>query len=348
MPTQTHPSPTNHTSSIAHRVSNLKRKRVKSSADIVQTMLKATSSLVALQNVSDLFTRTIAEICSTFLVSHAVLLIIDPDNKDELVVAAEHYTIPNPGSNRELALSRTVLRAVLETGEAFYSYDALQDPRLMEQASIVALDLRAAAAVPLVGRRGTMGVLYTAVLGDQESFLTENYFLPLLQTIANQAALLLEMAGQQEGSKAEVVLSETDLVTHGLSSFLKRMRRRLNLSPIDIQIQSRDQIVDPEWVVRVERGEPLDFQGDNSYRNSAKLIELANVLKVSPDILFAIAERPIVLENLVPETERWLPEMLQDQAVQALLQRLYLLHDEKKRAQVITQALDLCERLESL
>lgn len=98
-------------------------------------------------------------------------------------------------SNQELALSRTVLRSVQHRRSLLFRRCST-GPCLATQESIIALDLRFVAAVPLIGREGIMGVLYAAVLGDQESLLTESHFLPLLQTMANQAALILEMAQQ--------------------------------------------------------------------------------------------------------------------------------------------------------
>lgn len=328
---------TSFNTTLADRVKQLKGRKTQRSTDIVQTMIDATSSLVALQNVSDLFEQTTAEICATFGVSHAVLLLVDPSNRDELVVEAEHVTIPAV-SNRELALSRTVLRSVIDTGEAFYSADARQDHRLATQESIIALDLRAVAAVPLIGREGIIGVLYAAVLGDQESLLTESHFLPLLQTMANQAALILEMAQQTKDRTRS--LSRDELFAHGLGSYLRKMRRRLNLEVVDIENRTNN-VVDPAWLERIERGEPLDFESD-PHQNSAKLLMLSNLFQISPDIFFAIAGQPVNLEVLLPEIHRWLPMILQEDDVFNLLHRLSQL-PPSKRSQVVKLATFGCD-----
>lgn len=146
-----------------------------------------------------------------------------------------------------------------------------------------------------------MGVLYAAVLGDQESLLTESHFLPLLQTMANQAALILEMAQQTKDLTRS--LSGDEFFAHDLGSYLSRMRRRLNLGVVDIENRTNNVVV-PAWLERIEQGEPLDF--DNApHQNSAKLLMLANLFQISPDILFAIAGQPVNLEVLLPEIHRW-------------------------------------------
>lgn len=328
---------TNSNTTLADRVKQLKGRPTQPSTDIVQTMINATSALVALQNVTDLFEQTTAEICATFGVSHAVLLLVDPSDKDELVVKAEYVTIP-AGSNRELALSPTVLRSVIDTGEAFYSTDARQDHRLATQESIIALDLRAVAAVPLIGREGIIGILYAAVLGDQESLLTESHFFPLLQTLANQAALILEMAQQPKDRIRS--LSREELFAYGLGSYLRKMRHRLNLEAVDIENRTNN-VVDPTWLERIEQGKPLDFDSA-PHQNSANLLMLANLFQISPDILFAIAGQPVNLEVLLPEIHRWLPMILQEDDVFNLLHRLSQL-SPSKRSQVIKLATLGCD-----
>lgn len=325
-------SETSFNTGLADRVRELKGRTIQPSTDIMQTMMDTTSALLALQNVSDPFEQITAEICAIFGISHAVLMLVDPSNRDELVVKAEHVSIPTV-SNRELALSSTVLHSVIDTGEAFYSADAQQDHHLATQENIIDLDLRAVAAVPLVGREGIIGVLYAAVMGDQQSLLTKSHFLPLLQTAANQAALILELAQQPKDRIRS--LTHEELYAHGLGSYLSGMRRRLNLEAIDIEHRT-NHVVDPAWLEHVEQGEPLDFDSA-PHQNSAKLLMLANLFQISPDILFAIAGQPINLEVLLPEIHRWLPMILQEDDVFNLLHRLSQL-PPSKRSQVVKLA----------
>lgn len=320
---------------LADRVKQLKRRKTQPATDMIQTMIDATSALVALQNVSDLFAQTTAEICATFGVSHAVLLLVNPANRDELVVEAEHVAVPTE-SKRELALSRTVLRAVIDTGELFYSADARQDYRLATQESIVALDLRAVAAVPLTGREEIIGVLYAAVLGDQGSLLTESHFLPLLQTMANQAALILEMAQQTKAPS----LSRDELLAHGLGSYVRKMRRCLNLGMADVENRT-NHMVDPAWLERLEQSQPLDF-ASAPHQNSGKLLMLADLFQISPDILFAIAGQPVNLEGLLPDVHQWLPVILKEDDVFNLLYRLSQL-SSSQRSQVAKLATLGCD-----
>ncbi|MFO3797148.1 MAG: adenylate/guanylate cyclase domain-containing protein, partial [Anaerolineales bacterium] len=92
----------------------------------------------------------------------------------------------------EFAVSRTVIKRVLESGEAVLTTNAQEDPRFGNQDSIIAYNLRSILCVPLKIRDKTTGVIYTDNRIHAGIFTeTER---DLLNGFAHQAAIAIENA----------------------------------------------------------------------------------------------------------------------------------------------------------
>ncbi|GER79021.1 MAG: adenylate/guanylate cyclase domain-containing protein [Anaerolineae bacterium CFX3] len=92
----------------------------------------------------------------------------------------------------ELAISRTVIQKVADTGVAILTTNAQEDPRLSGQESIIAFNLRSILCVPLKVKDDLIGVIYadnrirSGIFTDTER--------DLLSAFANQAAVAIENA----------------------------------------------------------------------------------------------------------------------------------------------------------
>lgn len=92
----------------------------------------------------------------------------------------------------EFAISRTVIKRVLESGEAVLTTNAQEDPRFGTQDSIIAYNLRSILCVPLKIRDKMTGVIYTDNRIHAGIFTeTER---DLLNGFAHQAAIAIENA----------------------------------------------------------------------------------------------------------------------------------------------------------
>jgi len=60
----------------------------------------------------------------------------------------------------EFAISRTIIQGVIETGEPVLTTNAQEDPRVGNQESIVAFNLRSILCVPLQAKSELIGVIY--------------------------------------------------------------------------------------------------------------------------------------------------------------------------------------------
>jgi GAF domain-containing protein len=273
--------------------------------------------------------------CTVVQASHAVLLLASsPQNghSSDLVIQAEY---PPVEEQNQLALSSTILRRVVETGDPFHSPNVYQDERLLNQESILAVHLNAVAAVPLIGRSGVIGVLYVAALGEQKSLHDNKDNNLMLQALAGQAALSVEIAWSQEndGSEGAQQIPETHLLAHGLGTLLTSLRRRRALSLADVEERTHH-IIDQSWLLQVESGQ----LGQLDEQDKLKLVVLADAYDLSPEILCAIAGTNISLETLITQSDLWLPGLLQDMFVLNFLHRLSKLNHPGKVRQVLRMA----------
>ncbi|MEJ5241274.1 MAG: adenylate/guanylate cyclase domain-containing protein [Anaerolineales bacterium] len=92
----------------------------------------------------------------------------------------------------EFAISRTVIRRVVESGEAVLTTNAQEDPRFDSQASIIAFNLRSILCVPLKIKENLIGVIYTDNRVRTGIFTEAER--DLLASFANQAAIAIENA----------------------------------------------------------------------------------------------------------------------------------------------------------
>lgn len=99
----------------------------------------------------------------------------------------------------DLEISNTVVKQVVDGGEAILTTNALTDPRFGEQSSIIAYNLRSILCVPLKVKDELTGVIYT------DNRIREGLFSEkerdLLSAFANQAAIALENARLFESVK---------------------------------------------------------------------------------------------------------------------------------------------------
>ena len=92
----------------------------------------------------------------------------------------------------EYAISRTVIRRVVESGRPILTTNAREDPRFTGQESIVAHNLRSILCVPLINKGEVFGVIYAD--NRIRSGLFTHKELELLSAFADQASVALQNA----------------------------------------------------------------------------------------------------------------------------------------------------------
>ena len=137
---------------------------------------------------------------------HVLLLRNGPG--DELVQMAARAR--GNAASQPLALSRSILRTVLEDCTSVLTGDALEDPRFMQQQSIVAQRVHSAMAVPLFDNENVLGLIYVDSQDVRVTFAQDR--LEVLTLLANMAAVKITNARLLEHEAARARM-EQELAT---------------------------------------------------------------------------------------------------------------------------------------
>jgi transcriptional regulator with XRE-family HTH domain len=299
--------------------------------DLAQQVNKTQVNLSTLR--SDVLLKAIpVEACRLFKLDHGVLL-IRRGKKGALVKVSEY--VAEDRSETTIAVSSTVLNTVLETGEPFFSADALNDPRLSGKESVQHLDLRFCSALPIIGhedkrnRFWVKGVLYLASFGPSKGpeWLTQEAFLSALRIFGAAVGLQLEEAGNHEEYKR--IISSRDEFAYqtgvpidsearpsvNIGRYLYFLRILRKLSQRDVEKET-DGIVTKTWLSRFERGENQTVESQR-----LRLIVLARLYGVLPEFLLALAGLPFDVPDLPNELE-WVRRLLKKPEVLLFLSQL--------------------------
>jgi adenylate cyclase len=140
------------------------------------------------RNLSDLLTRILEIAFDLIPCDNGVILLRDPDSQ-ELVIQAMRQRKPGQG---KVLVSDTLLAQVQLTREGVLTSDAISDKRFQASHSIIALGVRSAMAVPLLGSSGgdVKGIMFLDSRERIAAFTTKD--LEVLSAIAAQASIALE------------------------------------------------------------------------------------------------------------------------------------------------------------
>ena len=155
--------------------------------------------------------RPLQETCEELLVfvekavpaSRYVLLLKQEDREEPVQVAARTR---QGRANQPLALSRSIMRTVLEDCTSVLTGDTAHDPRFQAQHSIVAQAVRSAMAVPLFDNQRVLGLIYVDSQDLSVSFSEDQ--LELLTLLANMAAVKITNARLLEAEQARLRMAQ--------------------------------------------------------------------------------------------------------------------------------------------
>ncbi len=121
--------------------------------------------------------------------SRLVILLREARGAEPVQVAVRHRGVP---TREPLALSRTILDAVLDECTSVVTRDATQDPRFREHQSVWAQSIHSAIAVPLFDNEKVLGALYVDTTDPCVQYDDEH--LEVLTVLANMAAVKITNA----------------------------------------------------------------------------------------------------------------------------------------------------------
>jgi adenylate cyclase len=155
---------------------------------LVRTTALITSSL-DIEKVLDDVMDTVVQLTGA---ERAYLMLYD-DNKELKVRAARNWEMKTLDEG-QVGVSRGVINAAVESGEAIITTNAQEDARFETAESIVVQKLRSIICIPLAMRGNTVGVLYADNRLQRGVF--QEGIVPILTAFGTQAAIAINNAQQ--------------------------------------------------------------------------------------------------------------------------------------------------------
>lgn len=138
-----------------------------------------------------LIDRALALVCERVSAERGLILLTDR-HSDELQPVAFYGVVDEESRASALEVSRTVIRKVASSGEAFQTENASADPRLGSTLSVLDFSMRSLLCVPLRRRDDLIGTIYLENRSAVGTFDVEQ--LELVEAFANVVAVTLHNA----------------------------------------------------------------------------------------------------------------------------------------------------------
>jgi serine phosphatase RsbU (regulator of sigma subunit) len=281
-------------SSLRLRVSDVLEKSQTTSSDpqrLVRLLAEAGQLLVLPRPMRETCEEILRLVEKAVPASRLVVMLRERPDADLVQLAARH----RGGSvTAPLALSRTMVSAVLDDNTALITGDAATDPRFMGQQSVIAQAIHSAMAVPLFDNERVLGLLYVDTTNPTVQYGQEQ--LELLTLLANMAAVKITNARLLEAEAARQRLAQE------LATATRIQLALLPMAPSDM----------PGWSchARIETcyevgGDLYDFQrradgsrvvlvGDISGKGMGAALMMSSVLS-SARVLYDTCDEPLAL-----------------------------------------------------
>ena len=197
------------------------------------------------------------------------LMLIDPDTGELDLRAArnfEHLTL----ESRDMEISRTIIRDVIENGQGVVTTDAKNDPRFAAQESVILYALRSVLCAPLRVRDRIAGVVYLDNRAQSGLFTTQD--LEMLTAFASQAAIAIENARLY--TQTDQALRERVFELETLSQIDRELNAQLVFTEV-VEIARRWAIegtgASDGWIALLEDEIPIHIIAGNNETHQAAL-----------------------------------------------------------------------------
>jgi serine phosphatase RsbU (regulator of sigma subunit) len=193
-------------SSLRMRADQLLERKTTSSAGsgaILRLLVQAGQLLVLPRPLRETCEQ-ILELVEKVVPASRYILLMRSESDGEPVQIAGRYA--GGGADRPLALSKSIVRTVLDECTSVVTADASLDPRFQGQQSIVAQAVHSAMAVPLFDNHKVLGLIYVDSQSPRVSFGESQ--LELLTLLANMAAVKISNARLLETEQARLRMQQ--------------------------------------------------------------------------------------------------------------------------------------------
>ena len=164
------------------------------SVDRLRLLYDVSRELITEHDVKVLLDRTLGNLLAVYPAERVLVAIKNETPKGFVVDAVRYHNVQADDAE---ALSRGIIRRVIETNEPVLSIDAQTDERLNQYQSVIDYNIRSVLCVPLFHvKEGVMGALYVDHRGIANAFSEEDQ--TFLQAFANLVGMALVNARMYE------------------------------------------------------------------------------------------------------------------------------------------------------
>jgi signal transduction histidine kinase/pSer/pThr/pTyr-binding forkhead associated (FHA) protein len=173
---------------------------LKSAHFYVKTIFEASRSIHAITNLSQLLDKILDLVFDIINADRGAIIFIDPKTKTFQPQVAR-LRGDKTRKKIDIPVSTSIMRQVMENGDAVLCRDRAIDPRFKNESSLVIMSIHSAIYVPLYGRNEIIGVLVVDSQKPSKDFTNDKVM--LLNTLGNIAGIAIENAKLHEQFRDE-------------------------------------------------------------------------------------------------------------------------------------------------
>ncbi len=157
----------------------------------LEVLYRVSRVLGASLDLNEVLTHVMDAVIELTHAERGFLMLVDPDT-GRLDLKAARNLEQETLESRDMEVSRTVIRNVVDSGQGVVTTDAQNDPRFAAQESVILYSLRSVMCAPLRVRDRVAGVVYLDNRAQSGLFTAQD--LEMLNAFASQAAIAIDNA----------------------------------------------------------------------------------------------------------------------------------------------------------
>jgi adenylate cyclase len=158
----------------------------------LQIMVKVSNDLSALTNPSGLLEKIMESIFDIFPHANRAFILLADKATGEMVPRLGRSRASATGVSEDFAISRTIIKTVVEKKQSILLQDAQKDDRFTAQESVVKFSIRSLMCAPFICRNELLGIISVDTKVTSGKFNSED--LAMLTSIAGQVAIAIKNA----------------------------------------------------------------------------------------------------------------------------------------------------------
>ena len=158
----------------------------------LQTMVTVSNDLSALTKPDALLEKIMESIFDIFPHASRAFILLADKASGEMVPRLGRSRSSAPGVAEDFAISRTIIKTVVEKKQSILSSDAQKDGRFSVQESIVKFSIRSLMCAPFICKNELLGIISVDTMSSHHAFNADD--LAMLTSIAGQVAIAIKNA----------------------------------------------------------------------------------------------------------------------------------------------------------